>query len=75
MQRRVTTLIATGALGLGAAFGLAACGDDEDSDTTENVIEETTDTTVTTETEQTTTEETTTTEPTETESEGGAYGY
>ena len=71
MPRRALTLVVSGALGLGAAFGIAACGDDdEETDIAPVEIDDAT--TETSTTEATTTEETTT-EQTETES--GGYGY
>lgn len=64
MKKRLVALIATAALGSSAAFGLAACGDDEGDSTTveevESVVSEVTEATETAETEGTTSEETTT---------------
>ena len=62
MKRRVPALLAALALGAGAALGVAACGDDDESTTVEEVQSVTSDVTETTETEETTTEETTTEE-------------
>jgi len=62
MKRRLPALIAALALGAGAALGVAACGDDDESTTVEEIESVTTDVTETTETEETTTEETTTEE-------------
>ena len=62
MKRRLPALIASLALGAGAALGVAACGDDDESTTVEEIQSVTTDVTETTETEETTTEETTTEE-------------
>ena len=71
MQRRALTLIVSGTLGLGAALGLAACGDD-DEDTEIAPVE--IDDTATTTTEETTTEETTTEDESGDDS-GGGIGY
>jgi hypothetical protein len=67
MKRRLPILLATAALGAGAALGVAACGDDDET-TTETTVEEVLTeelvpaqtTTAESTTEETTTEETTT---------------